>query len=577
MPLTAPDAPAARVAPVVWGTAAGLLALHAALAWYLRSPGIGTGNDDAVYLLLARSLRNWSYADLFYVGAPIESQYPPLYPAFLALLGGLFGEHVTLFIAANVMLSVTALALLFDVVRRQSPVVALLTLAWMVLNPILVGLAGGVRSEPLCMALTALALWLLARPASRQEMIWAGAAAIGAALTRSAAITLVAGVGTLWLLRRRWGAVALLGVSSALTVGSWLAWTVIAPRQLPGRSYIADAAYTPVSEQAPDSAPRGGAPSPGKSSPGNAAGDSVGAPAPAADAPPPAPGMLSVLARRIRVNVPAYARTFIDSTAVPTVPNTRMDSLGWLLLLTTLGAVGLWGLNRWWPGAVLALILHLLLLAVWPYTLPRYLAPLIPFLALAIFWGAREAETRVRQRLRRPGPANLLPLLLAAGILLGAVPRTVAQLGAAAACRPAAAQPGHCGESVERAFFDATAYIARATPDTARFFTAKEAAFHYYTGRQVVPIYGVVAAGAPELREYLARSGAAYVFLSHLKIDEWALARPLLAMCRDIELVRSWGPTTVLLRISAVGEPVQQDACAAIQDYAAAPWGNRLH
>ena len=72
------------------------------------------------------------------------------------------------------------------------------------------------------------------------------ASAIGAALTRSASVTLVAALALLWVLRRQWRAFVALSVAAALTVGPWLVWTVVAPHKVAGRSYIAgcDAADT---------------------------------------------------------------------------------------------------------------------------------------------------------------------------------------------------------------------------------------------------------------------------------------------------------------------------------------------
>lgn len=577
----------------IWAIAAGLLALHAALAWYLRTPGIGTGNDDAVYLLLGRALRQWSYSDLFYVGSPTEAQYPPLYPAFLAMIGGLFGERLSLFVAANIVLSVSGLALVFDVIRRQSAAIALLTLAMMAINPLLLGLAGAVRSEPLCLALTGLSLWLLARPApSRTAEVWAGASAIGAALSRSAAVTLIAGMGLYWLLRRRWGAVAILGVASAITVGSWLAWTVVAPRQLPGRSYVSDAAFIPVAPAPPDpldpvvplpEAPSGVATPPTAEPPSrelpSTGAEELSLPSPDSGpriAPPAAPTSFpATLALRFRTNLRDYTRALLQSVGVSTYQSTRGVNLSWLLLLATLGLVGIWGVGRWWLVAVLALGCHGLLLVLWPYALPRYLAPLLPYLMLAVFWGAREVDALARRRLPRAAPQNLVPIMLAAGMLVGAVPGMVRRVQESAACKVEGQLPGNaCQDPAERAFFEATTYIANHTPDTARFLAAKEAVFYYYTGRRVVPIYQVTAGQVPDLREYLSRHQAEYVFLSHLKLDEWAMVGPLLAICDELELMGSWGATAVLMQLRE--GTAERPACGALRAYNVAPWGNRL-
>lgn len=231
---------------------AALLALHGILAWSVRVPAITAGNDDAVYLLLARALRSGRYVDLFYAGTPAHSQYPPMYPGFLALLGSVFGERLSVFLVANILLSILALALFFAVARRRDPRIALLALAVSVVNPILLAMAGALRSEPLCMALTALALWLVDRQKDTSRLRFgAGASALAAALTRSASVTLVAALALLWALRRQWRACAALLVGAALTIGPWLAWTMVAPQQVVGRSYIADATH--VAPTPPDS------------------------------------------------------------------------------------------------------------------------------------------------------------------------------------------------------------------------------------------------------------------------------------------------------------------------------------
>lgn len=565
--------PAAPGRPAVGVLAAGLLILHAVLAWYLSTPGITTANDDAVYLLLARSLRQWGYMDLFYVGAPAQSQYPPGYPAFLALMGAIAGERPALFVAANILLSVTGLWLVFDVVRRHDPLVALVGLAFLAIDPLLLDLAGALRSEPLYMALTAGSLWLLARPGpERRAERWAVAAAMGAALTRSVGVALIAGIGVYWLTQRRWRAVAGLGLAAGLTVGSWLAWTVMAPRQLPGRSYVADATYRPeVVPAGPEESPPPGGPEAG-APPAAEAGSAAPPPA----SPATAPGPFATLAQRLRDNIPGYARALLTTLGVPTLEGTRVDGVAWHLLLGAFAGLGLWGVVRWWGVAMAALAAQGFLLAAWPYRLPRYLAPLLPFILLAVFWGTRVAGRWLASRHSRL-PPHAVTILLAAIMLAGALPRTVHQLEARSACRRVTDLPGNaCHDPAERAFHEATAYIARETPDTARVLATKEGSFFYYTGRHVVPAYPVIAGQVPDLRAYLGAYGAEYIFLSHLKADEWVLVGPLYAMCRELELVRTWGDTSVLLRLPVAGEPVAHPACEAILAYNAAPWGNRI-
>mgnify|MGYP003693670259 CR=1 FL=1 len=142
----------------------------------------------------------------------------------------------------------------------------------------------------------------------------------------------------------------------------------------------------------------------------------------------------------------------------------------------------------------------------------------------------------------------------------------------ASECRSTIAeQRSRCGSPEERAFFEAAAFIASSTPETARFLAAKEGAFYYYAHRQVVPIYAVLGGDVKDILAYLAENEAEYVFLSHLKVDEWVIVRPLEDICSDLDLVHSWGPTTLLLRVDKGAG--SKAACEAIHAYAQAPWG----
>src|SRR4029450_9212032 len=108
----------------------------------------------------------------------------------------------------------------------------------------------------------------------------------------------------------------------------------------------------------------------------------------------------------------------------------------------------------------------------------------------------------------------------------------------------------------------------------ARSLSSEQGAFSYYTHRQVVSIYGVLGGDVKDILAYLAENEAEYVFLSHLKVDEWVITRPLEAICSDLDLVHSWGPTTLLLRVDK--DTGNKPPCQAIHPYGQAPWGDRL-
>ena len=67
--------------------AAALVLLHAVLCWLARPAGILTGQDDVEYLVLGQALREGSYHLLFRVDAQLHAQYPPGYPAMIAVWG----------------------------------------------------------------------------------------------------------------------------------------------------------------------------------------------------------------------------------------------------------------------------------------------------------------------------------------------------------------------------------------------------------------------------------------------------------------------------------------------------------
>lgn len=564
-----------RRARLLWAAAALLVAAHAILAWQARVPSVTTGNDDALYLLLARSLRAFHYRDVWDVAAPPHSQYPPLYPALLAVAGVLSGDRLDAALALNVALSSGALLLFFDAARRVAPWPAILALAAAALNPWLLRSAGSIASEPLFLFCTAVAL-RLAMPAAPRD-IGSGVAAIASALARSAGITLVAALGIHRMLERRWRDAALLALGAALTVGPWLAWTMVAPGKLAGRSYVADAVFDPAR----------GAPLP--------PGVTTGA-GPAAESGPPVrvppadsltaedaearpvvrgakrPSIAGLLAARVAYNVPAYLGRRLPSVlALPTRAGTTLDNIAWLVVTVLCGGLGLWLLWRRWRVAALWLCLYALLLLVWPYALGRFLLPILPWMLLAMAAGAGALGARWGHWL-----GIALSIVLIAPALGGSLARDIARASDAAACDrdDPLTSPGCFGAS-ERAFFAAVRFTRDSLPRDAVILTAKEGTFHYYTGRRTAQLLGAVELEAPALARYLEERRARYILLSHLKLDAWALRAPVIELCPRLRVVRAWEPATLLLRLETPAAPdssATSSCAAAVERWAAAPW-----
>ena len=209
---------------------------------------IGTGNDDATYLLLARSVRHWEYVDRHLVNMPVHSQYPPGYPAILVCLAvsrtlDQSGACCRLWSS-----SLLGLWLAFDVARRVMPVGLY---HWDV------GPNGGQSPPPrVCLGrFEARSLYhadsvhrLVAldpgQPDSCRRLVHRGA--VLAALTRSIwchpdrrTVSLVVVRAPFSPGRQCWRGFRL------VTVGAWIVWNFLAPDQFASRSYGALARAQP--------------------------------------------------------------------------------------------------------------------------------------------------------------------------------------------------------------------------------------------------------------------------------------------------------------------------------------------
>lgn len=530
------DSHAAWVSPaastrLLWLAAATVLSLHAALVWMLRQPSITTIGDDALYLLLGRSLRAFHYRELFYAGAPLHSQYPPVYPALLAIAGAVGGERLGVLIAVGILASLVGLFALFVTVRRQwsSSTVAFVVLALVALNPSLVQLAGMIMSEAPFFCFSVGAIALLARPnPGRWTLVAAGALAVAAALTRGIGITVVAAVGLHWVLQRRWRAVVVLGVACALTVAPWLVWSVRAPVRDAQRSYAADATVGMRDRRSA--------------------------------------GPIATVAQRIAANAPEYGvRQLPAALPVPAIRDTAVDNWVALIVIVTLGLMGMRELWRRWRAAALYLLCYGALLLVWPWALDRFLVPAIPIVIVAVVAGAVVGGRDLKRI-----PVYALLGLVALGIGGAAVAEDAAAIGLASSCdRAAPMQSAGCFNVDQRSFFAAALYAARSTPPAALFALAgKQADFYYVSGRTTVPPATAGRGTAEERLRNLQQAGVGYVLATHVSGADLRFATMLGQACGRLRLVSAFAPRTYLFRI-AMDDPPEPNgaACRATADY----------
>ena len=479
------------------------------LAWQLRIPAVTTGNDDATYLLLSRAVGQLHYRDFYLVGAPAHSQYPPFYPVLLAITGFLSGNHLDAFLILNVLMTATALALVFDVVRRLwSPELGLLLLATLVVNPTLVQLGGSVMSEAPYLLLSSVALWASTRPAVDGKWLFAiGVAAILAALTRSVGITLVAAVVGYWGGQRRWRAVGIFVVAATCLVGSWFAWTAFAPQKLVGRSYVADAVRGPQG------------------------------------------GLWFTLWDRLTTRMPEYITKIVPAELpVPVIPGTPVDNIAWLLVLVALGSLGLVSIWRRWRFLLIYLALYGAVLAVWTWVIGRFLAPLLPFIVLALLAGTDLLRRRVSSRLGIGVALALTVIVCVTGFR-----STLSSVRSFAACDRATPfdAPG-CFNDDQLSLFAAARFVSTEAPDSAAVVTAKESTFAYYSGKHTVRPQTVLTTDPEEFRTLMRDNRADYVFLGRNKgIEFGKLPQALWHACRWLELERAFPPRSYLFRLRA--------------------------
>ncbi|MGI9076812.1 MAG: glycosyltransferase family 39 protein [Gemmatimonadaceae bacterium] len=494
----------------------------------LRAPGIRAGNDDAVYLFLSRSLRSLEYREMFFTDDPWHSKYPPGYPLLLAAVATIAGESTDAFVVMNIILSVGALILIFDVVRRLwSPELALMVLMMGAVNFALVDNAGKHITETPYMALTAVALWLLVvRPNEGRSAAAAAGVAILAALTRSIGIILLGAMFVWWVLQRQFRRAVVFGTLSALTVGAWLAWTVVAPQRSWENSYVGDAV----------AAITGG-------------------------------GNLSLTAR-LSKNVFKYVGKGIPAhLGVPTIQGTTIDNLFWLVIIVGCLGIGAWTLWARWRLMFLYMGFYLAFLVFWRYPVSRFLDPILPLLIVTLLAGAMQVGMRVVRR-----ASWALPLVLAVTIGATSASQLLAEWQKVRLCDRSRPLESHaCFTPDQLAMFAAATYARTHTSRDARFvFFDKEAMFSYYSEREMVADSYVLPTKSEDMVEWLRRAGVDYIAVGTRTAGEVRLGKALLAICDRLETVATFPPQAAIFRVKTpAGSNPDSQACTLLSSFQA--------
>jgi hypothetical protein len=517
---------AMRIGRLAWSAALAIVVAHVVLVWLARAPGVI--GDEAVYIALARSLRSFHYQEIFYVGLPIHRMYPPGYPLLLAAASVVVGERFNALVVVSMLSSAAALIVLFaTVTRRWGPFVGLTCLAGLAVNPLLVTFSGWVISEAPFILCAVIAVCVLARDDSRRSAVVAGGATIAAALVRSIGVSVVVGLVFYWLWKRRYRRASCLAVAAVLFVGGWLAFSALAPGQVPGRSYLADAAL-------------------------HTGGSGV---------------LRTVLARVWAARV--YGRYFYWQLA-PAVGGTWLDDLVAVPVVVAGLAWGLRVLCARWPAALAFMVPYAAVLLVWPYTVERFLAPLVPFVIVTMVVGIDALAASIRPSLRRPALVIALAFLISAG-----APATYQRVEARYACDRSTRFPGDgCLDRSGTGFFQAARYVSRHVPPDALFAAVGPAVLFYATGHQSVNVSSALAQSPPDFMQFLRDHHVSHILLAPVTaFSEGAptggtpLPEMVRANCRQLQLESSFAGDAYLFRVGPATERFDNGACQAAQDY----------
>jgi len=509
-----------------------ILGFHAGLAWIARQPGILTEQDDAIYVLLGRALHGFQYRELFRIDRPVHTMYPPIYPLVLSFWSALGGEGFDWLVIVNIVSSVGMLALVFSSLRAVwSPGIALVCLAALATNPSLIDTAGGLRAEAPFTLFQVLALWTFTRVWARSEAVLAGAASIAAALTRSIGVTLIAAIGLLWLWRQQFRTLAVYTVVVALTVGLWLGWTAMAPEQVPGKSYIADAV-------AADHSPHAGA--------------------------------ASLIKQRL-TNKASYLLSIYLLLPGPGISSRAVDNvIGMLVLLAAL-LLGSPALFAAWPAAFLYLVAYGGLLLLWPWPVARFIVPVLPLLIPITLVGVGRLASVFRPRWEEATVVLVAGVLAVNGL---AMVYGVSQRQRGCARGGPLPSPA-CLDEHQASFFSAVQHIRDHDAPNAIFLSGKPATLYLYTGRRVVSMAQALSQTPSDFLPFLRQQGVTHILLlavmpfsDGMPASKLALGPMLRANCESLHVEASFPPLSYLFRLPDSGDPPDPiAACRAVDTY----------
>lgn len=502
-----------------------VVAVSLILGSAIRLPQLGTGEDEAVYLLLSESLERGEYRDSHIPGAPLHAKYPPGTAAWIAVVRAVAGPDPDAVRLGNLLLIALAGVLLADGWRRLGNAwLGIGTAAILLWNPITLRVSTTLSSEPLYIVFSVAAVWAtllgntLAATTLRARMLAAGMAVAGF-LTRTAGLGLLVGIGCWALATRRWRFVVGYALTSLTVVLGWLGYLRFAMGKTVAQTYAVDLAGRAQS------------------------------------------GMTSTVEAAF-----AYQARFLPAVLqLPTIPGTPVDNAGYLLVFTALSAVGLVAIFRRWPAAGMTLLASAAVIALWGWPTERLIIPLLPWIASTFLAGAWLVGMRISERSRL-----LLPLGMALSLMTLALQSSARGANAAAVCRRVDQyQTRECTSIGQRALMEAATTLADSIPPGVVLATVKPSTVHYFSRQLVVPVSSIASeAELGALIEGTAnRAGVTHLLLTpYSQLELRRIAGILTAHCHQVDIVRRF-PLGALL-IDLRGHNPADDACVALAEFA---------
>lgn len=497
-----------------------ILVAFLAIGWQARQRT--SLDDELTYLALSRSIEHGSYREIYRVTAPLHVQYPPVYPAWLALVRQGVGESHDALRASNLLLVALALLVLYGVARRELGVpLALGFLLLLALNRGILAVGGSILSEGLFLSLSAIALagTTSAESPDRRRAAWVVAAALAAFLTRMVGIALVLAVGFWLWSKRRWGAFMAWAAASALVVGGWFAYTALARADRTVRTYAGELV-----------------------GPLNSTG-----------------GLILRLARRVwRHSLDYGALELPYSLSVPTLRGTLIDNWMWVGVIVALLSVGLVALWGTWRTVTAYLFFYAGVLLVWTWLDGRLLVAVLPLLLFTLLLGAQRVAGWLPLRARTPMQGALVGLL-AFGAGRGVLGR-FAEYRECDRANPSAS-PG-CYVDVARSLVAAAGYLRLHAAPADVVLTERPSSLSYLSGLRTENVSLLHGAPTGSAAATLRARNIRFVLLQRL---DWP-ARTLLDSCRDFRVEASFLSEALLLSTTASGATAP-DACASLRAF----------